>query len=303
MKNLIIAVIAIPFLFGCNSKNKNKETIDTLAYKNEIDSWHQGRINSLKSHTGYLNLAGLFWLKDGINSFGSDPDNDIVFPEKKIASKAGYFLLKDSVVSISVLPNVKIFSMGKPVTKMVIFSPDSSSVPTLEIDSLSWFVIKRLDKFGIRLRDFNNIVLKEFKGIERFPVDAKWRFKASFVDAPIGRTIAIQNILGQTEHNLSPGTLEFNINGKPFHLDVIDENAKDLFIVFGDLSNGKSTYGGGRFVYVERPDSTKTTWVDFNKAINPPCSLTSFTTCPKPPEQNILDVEINAGEKKYEKEY
>ena len=73
--------------------------------------------------------------------------------------------------------------------------------------------------------------------------------------------------------------------------------AEDLFIVFGDASNGEETYGGGRFLSVAPPDSNGLVTLDFNRATNPPCVFTPFATCPLPPAENILPVAVTAGEK------
>lgn len=67
----------------------------------------------------------------------------------------------------------------------------------------------------------------------------------------------------------------------------------------GDATNTKETYGAGRYLYVKKPDAHGKTIIDFNKAYNPPCAFTAFATCPLPPKQNILNLEVAAGEKNY----
>jgi hypothetical protein len=68
------------------------------AYNQEIQAFRNARLNSLKSENGWLNLAGLFWLKEGINSFGSDEKNDFVFPKDHSDPFLGELLLKDGKV-------------------------------------------------------------------------------------------------------------------------------------------------------------------------------------------------------------
>ena len=75
------------------------------------------------------------------------------------------------------------------------------------------------------------------------------------------------------------------------------QEGNELFIVFGDLTNKKQTYGGGRFLYVDLPKSGDEVVIDFNKAYNPPCTFTPFATCPLPVAENKLQLEIPAGEK------
>ena len=109
----------------------------------------------------------------------------------------------------------------------------------------------------------------------------------------------ITNVLGQTTAQKSAGRLLFTINNKEYTLDVIDEGGPNLFIVFGDETAGKTTYGAGRFIDIPKPDALGNTEIDFNKAYNPPCAFTAFATCPLPPPQNRLKVSITAGEKNY----
>jgi len=292
MKLVIIFFFTITFLIGC------KPSADQSAnYKAEIDAWHRKRGEALVGPSGWLNVSGLFWLKDGINSFGSDKQNDVVFPEGKIARKAGFFILKDSIVSMEVFPDVEVLSDSVRVTSRVIFHPDSLEPKELQAGVLQWFVIKRNDKIGIRLRDLENKNIENFNGIERFETDLKWRVTAKLTIQP-GRKIIMANVLGQNEFIPIKGTLTFSLDGNEYQIDAIDENGK-LFIIFGDLTNNKSTYGSGRYLYATIPENGDEVTLDFNKAYNPPCAFTEFATCLLPTKQNTLPVEVLAGEKLY----
>lgn len=282
-------------LLACSSKKT--QPVD-LAYLQEIEQWHDQRVESLKGPSGWLNIAGLFWLKPGINSFGSGKDNDFVYPSVFAAEHAGYFLLENDKVKQIVSGEVVISSSGLPVKEMIVYHPDSTRQPVLESGPLQWFVIKRDTRYGVRLRDSKNPALESFTGVERFPVDPTWRVIAHW-EKTEGRTIPITNILGQTTDQPSPGALMFTLNGKKFRLDALDEGGDELFMIFGDATNTKETYGAGRYLYVPKPDSLNQVIVDFNKAQNPPCAFTEFATCPLPPIQNVMDVEIRAGEKDY----
>jgi uncharacterized protein (DUF1684 family) len=162
----------------------------------------------------------------------------------------------------------------------------------------SWVVIKREDKVGIRFRNFKAKTLVNFKGIDRFPIQSKWHIKAKLVQ-PAQDFLMITNVLGQTVSSKNAGKLLFEIKGKSFSLDVIDENGSTLFIVFADQTSGKTTYGAGRFIDIPKPDKDGNTEIDFNNAYNPPCAFTAFATCPLPPKQNRLPISIEAGEKNY----
>ena len=299
MQRILIVIGIIVGLMSCNqAKNEKAVAIDTLAYKTEIEEWHQKRIDELKAPNGWLNLIGLLWLEEGLNTFGSDKKNNIVFPEGKIPAQAGYFLLKQNTVTLDVAKGVNITFKEQPVKNLVVFHPDSVHQPIVAFDSLRWTIIKRDDKFGIRLRDLNNSDLKNFKGIERYPVSTDWRLEAKWNPADSARTIDITNVLGQTTAQSSPGTLAFTIYDKEYKLDVLKGNKEEYFVIFADATTGKETYGAGRFIYVKKQVDGKTI-IDFNKAYNPPCAFTEYATCPLPPIQNTLTVAIEAGEKNY----
>lgn len=285
-------------IVSCNTKQSSEVDFDLNAYKTEIEQWHQKRIADLKSANGWLNLAGLFWLKEGVSTFGSDESNDIVFPKDKIPAKAGLFLLQNGVVTITSLPEVKIFSNEKPIKTGVIFHSDSTRQPTLAHGSLQWFIIKRDNQFGVRLRDLESTTVTEFQGIGRYEVDPEFRAEAMLETSSVPKKIDITNVLGQTSAQDSPGTLVFKINGKEYRLDALEEG-EELFVIFGDPTNEKETYPSGRYVYADKPGADGKTILDFNKAYNPPCAFTPFATCPLPPLQNVLPIAITAGEKNF----
>jgi uncharacterized protein len=294
-------ILVATLVISCDKFKAVNEAIsetDLVAYKDELKLWDKRRAEILSGPNGWLNVRGLFWLKEGINSFGSGSENDIVFPEGKIAKKAGFIMLKDTVVAILVLPEVMTITSNKIVIKSgVIFHPDSAKAKILESGSLQWFVVKRSDKIGIRLRDFETEKLTTFKGIERYEADLKWRVKAKLTVQP-GKTIEMMNVLGQLNRNPAKGTLSFSIDEKEYTLDAIDEDGK-LFIIFGDPTNGETTYGSGRYLYAAMPEGGDEVDLDFNHAINPPCAFTEFATCLLPPKQNILPIKVEAGEKAY----
>lgn len=295
MKQLFFLFIAV--MANCSPRT-NESKVDASAHLQEIEKWHEERVTSLKGPTGWLNIAGLFWLKEGINTFGSAPANDVVFPEGKIADRAGLFIVKNGVVTLDAVPQSDIKVNNEIITKHIVFDPDSAKAVVMKHSSLQWFVIKRDTKLGIRLRDFESKSLEDFTGIERFPVDMKWRREATFIPTE-GRTIEITNILGQTTPQPSPGKVVFTIDDKEYTLDALDEGGDEYFMIFGDLTNTKETYGAGRYVYIPKPGPDGKTVIDFNKAYNPPCAFTEFATCPLPPVQNRMNVAVPAGEKNY----
>ncbi len=254
----------------------------TAGYRAEIEQWRRTREAGLKSPDGWLSLAGLFWLHEGANRFGTAPGNEIVLPDG--LAHAGTFELHNGSVT------VETGGAAHPV------KPDSSDAA--KVGRLSLFIIKRGDKFGVRVKDPQSQALREFHGVEYFPIDEAYRVKARFVSEP--RKVPILNVLGQTEGADCPGYAEFNLNGRELRLYPIIESPgdKELFYVFHDQTSGKETYGAGRFLYSAMPHNGIVV-IDFNKAYNPPCAFTPYATCPLPPRENRLPVRIEAGEKKY----
>ncbi len=291
-----LCFFGLALLISCSTKKPEKD-FDLIAYEEEINHWHLSRADYLKSDSGWLNLAGLYWLKEGANTFGSDESNDLVFPKNKIPANAGLLLLRNGTVTLTALPGVEIFSNEKKIKSEVVYHPDSTKQPTLVHGSLRWFIIKRDNLFGVRLRDLTHKAVQEFHGIEHYAVDSGFRVEAT-LESSTAKKIDIANVLGQTTAQHSPGTLVFQLNGKQFRLDALIEG-DELFMIFGDPSNENETYPSGRYMYVKKPGPDGKTILDFNKAFNPPCAFTPFATCPLPPSQNILAIAITAGEKNY----
>ena len=291
-KKLIILIV---FFISCSTLTEKEKQ-----YIQDINDWHKKRIESLKEKDIWLNLAGLFWLNPGENSFGSDKSNDIIFPQGKAEDFMGWFDLTDGVVSVQLKPGVNISINDSVVAEMILKNYNKPSPSILRYKTLSWFVIKREDKYGIRLKDSANPEIERFDGIDRFDVNPEWNLKAKFFPYDPVKIIEIPTIMGTIIEEPSPGYLEFQIDGKTFQLDPTGNiNSKKLFLIFADQTNGNETYGAGRFLSVDFPNPDSIIYIDFNKAYNPPCAFTKYATCPLPPKQNQLAIEVTAGEKNY----
>lgn len=293
VKNILLVVTILLIFITCNEKEPGQK--GSSEYITEIEQWHNKRIENLKKENGWLNLVGLFWLKEGDNSFGSSQKNDIQFPSKS-PSIIGKLILKDSIVVFKSEKGINVTIDSKVVTEAIL-REDMTGKPTImELGSLRWFIIKRDNRYGIRLRDLKSPFVKEFKGIERFPISDDWRIEATFEAYNPPKLISIPNILGTVSEERSPGKIIFEKNEELYSLDAVDEG-ENLFFVFADETSGEETYGGGRFLYTKKADSNSKIIVDFNKAYNPPCVFTKYATCPLPPKQNYLHLKIPAGEK------
>ncbi|GAB3994452.1 DUF1684 domain-containing protein [Spirosoma daeguense] len=274
-------------------------TSDEPSYKAQLEEWYQNRVKSLKSETGWLNLAGLYWLNEGKNTVGRGPDFDVRFPVTDALKELGVLTLKNGQVRFTPNPESAVLADNKPIIEsVVIFSPEISKPTVLSHGSLRWFIIKRGDKYGVRLRDLQSPFLTDFHGIDRYPIDETWRVNAKLEVPTEPKTIPITDVLGYTTDTPLAGTVVFERAGKTYRLDAVSEGEK-LFIIFGDSTNEHGTYGAGRFLYADKPVSGDQTTLDFNQSINPPCAFTPYATCPLPPKQNKLAVAVAAGEKRY----
>jgi len=267
-------------------------------YSNEISDFRKARLKELSGDDGWLSLAGLFWLKEGQNKVGTSPESDVVLPKEGAPSYTCSIWIENGKVRLEAPAESGITIAGKPVTALAL-EDDLSGKPTvLNLGSLSFHVIKRNDKYGLRLKDKDSPVRANFKGIQYYPVDPSWRIEARFEPCSPPKSIKIVNILGMAADNPSPGAIVFSRNGQTFRLDPIGElSDKELFVMLSDRTTGKETYHSGRYLYVQPPSADGKVVIDFNKAINPPCAFTKFATCPLPPPQNRLPIAVEAGEK------
>lgn len=285
-------------LFASCSRNQPKPKIDANAYAKEIDEWRKQRWASLKSEDGYLTLIGLFWLKEGENKFGSDTANDIILPKDKVSAHVGVFSLKGGVVRFETSLEKAFTVEGKPVTQLELKSDADGSPTVLHLGSLSFQIIQRGDKIGLRVKDKNNPDRLNFRNTEFYPADLKWRIDAHFEAYNPPKAVPITNVLGMESGETSPGAVVFEVDGHAYRLDAITEKGEPkLFMIIADKTSGKETYPAGRYLYVDPPDASGRMIIDFNKAYSPPCAFTKFATCPLPPRQNRLPFPIAAGEK------
>ncbi len=291
---VIVLVIAAPLLGDLALANKSPSpSAPDAAYLQSFDKWKAELIDDLKEN--WLSLAGLFWLKPGENSFGTDAGNAIVFP--KGPAHAGVFDLQGTDVTVKFSPDAHATVDGKPVTTIKL-QPDTAGNPTVvELGSLRMKTIVRAQRIGIRLKDLDSDEAKNYRGPVFFPLDLSYRVTATFVPSDGKKTVDVPNVLGDTTPIPVAGTVVFKINGQEVRLtDLGGDPAKGLSFVFNDLTSKTDTYPGGRFLETG-PVVNGTVVIDFNRAYNPPCAVTPYATCPLAPKENRLAVAIPAGEK------
>jgi uncharacterized protein len=266
-------------------------------YQAGIQKWREKKENDLKSDNGWLTLTNLAWLKEGINTIGSAANNNIVLP-KPTAQQIGIIEFKQGKANLSISEGVDVLGDGRKISSIELKS-DAEGKPTLvQIGEVSFTLIKREDRYGIRVRDVNSLNRAKFTNLHWFPVDESYRVTADFEAYDTPKEIEIPNVLGGTFKMKSPGLLKFRLGGESYSLEPVEEG-DEYFIIFSDLTNRTTTYQPGRFLYSAKAKNGKVV-LDFNQAYNPPCAFTEYATCPLPPAQNRLKTEIKAGEMRYD---
>ncbi len=187
----------------------------------------------------------------------------------------------------------------KPVSTIDLVSDEKGKPTEIRVGSQMFYLIRREDRFGIRLKDNQSKARLAFKGLNWFPVDESYRVPAHLEAFPEPKELMVPNVLGGHFKMKSPGRLRFALHGKEYSLQPVLNDDGSLFIIFRDATNSNETYSAGRFLDADKPVDGQTT-LDFNKATNPPCAFTPYATCPLPPDGNDLPVAIKAGEKRYE---
>lgn len=255
-----------------------------------VAAWRQQRNAALRREIGWLTLAGLDWLRPGVNTVGTNAGADVILPAGPpdagaITVTGGRAVAEGEIAGHAAIPMVS----------------DAEGEPTmLALGSLRMCLIRRGERLALRTWDTESPRRRAFVGIDHFAVDPAWRIRGRLQRAG-DRTIRVPDVIGDVTDQASPGSVVFSVDGRELRLDALEGGAAgELWLVFGDATNSVTTYAGGRFLYTAAPDPDDELWIDFNRAYNPPCVFSAYATCPLPPPQNRLPIAIEAGEKTYE---
>lgn len=303
---LLPGLVLSAALAGCGSGDDESSTDATAgqaartAYEREIRAWRDERVERLTRPDGWLSLVGLHWVGTGTTFVGSAKDNgtrlDLGPPQLGMLS-----LDKDGSARLDIAEGAEVWVDGEPAKGRVELVSDARGTPTVVAfnrGDASFILIERSGRHALRVRNAMARTRTSFPGIDYFDIDPGFRFEARFEAHPAGRTMDIVNMLGMVEPMANPGRVSFEKDGVTYSLEALDEGDGRLFFVFADRTSGHETYAASRFVYAEAAGPDGRTVLDFNRAYNPPCAFTPYSTCPMPPPENRLDLRIEAGEKK-----
>ena len=262
-------------------------------YADELQKWREAREEKLRAENGWLSPAGRYPLKEGANTFGTGKNNDVVFPPalKGTGPELLGTLQVDLTakkVTLKLSEGVSMVSGGKSFTGERVLGTATDKRDWAGLERLSMHVIERDGKYVLRLADNESPVRKNFPGCVWYPANEAFKVQAKFVPYPEGKTLSIVNVIDEMSKQPCPGYAEFKLNGETYKLDAIKEG-EGLFFVFRDGTAGDTTYKSARFIDIDKqPPVNETFTLDFNKAYNPPCAFSAYTTCPLPPKQNLL---------------
>jgi uncharacterized protein (DUF1684 family) len=263
-------------------------------YENSVLKWRQEVDNNLRRENGWLALAGLFWLRKGTNLIGSDPESDILLP-KHAPSRLGTFEFDGNNVTLNVEVSMPVEVNGVATTSALL-DADQEDVPSfITFEDMRMVVVRRSKGVGIRIWDNARDERRTFPPRQWYPVKEEFRVPASYIRFETPKIVKMPDILGAILDEPMQGYASFELDGRKHELMVEELPDHRLFIQFMDLTNGNPTYPSGRYHYTDAHENGKV-FVDFNKAYSPPCAFTEFATCTFPPQENHLDVAIEAGE-------
>ncbi len=295
LKALILVAASVA---GVQLMSAHVDNTSSTDYTRQIETWRAQRVERLQAPTGWLALIGLHWLKDGNNTVGSAKDNDVVLA--KGPPHLGAIVLKDGKATITLDVKSGATIDGKPAQSGELLDDTHDKPTTIAFGSVSFYLIDRSGKKGLRVKDTAAETRTNFVGIDSFPIDPSWRIEAKWEAFKPAHSLEIPTVLGTVDKMPVPGKATFTRGGKTYTLLPVieDPKADEVWFIFADRTSGKETYGAARFLYAPMPRDGKVV-IDFNKAYNPPCAFTPYATCPLAPPENRLDLAVTAGEKKY----
>ena len=284
---IILCVVALAPLHGARAD-----------YADDVANWRRAEEADLKKEDGWLTLAGLFWLKEGVNTVGVGAQFDVRLTDNFKQGRFGAIDFHNGRATLRVAQGVAAKAGGKPVSTITLVSDEAKNPTEIQTGSQLFYLIRREDRFGIRLKDRQSKARLTFKGQQWFPIDESYKVMARLEAFPQPQEIRVPNVLGGSFKMKSPGILKFSVQGKACSLQPVIENDGSLFLIFRDASNLDDTDETGRFLHADKAVNGETV-LDFNKAENPPCAFTPYATCPLAPPGNDLKIAIKAGEKRY----
>lgn len=243
----------------------------------------------------WFSLIGLSPLNEGTNSIGGLGGNSITIPGLPQEQFATVALEKGNVLLGGAVDNILV--NNKPAELRRLQTDHDAETDVLSIGSIHIIVIRRGERFFLRVWDVQSPAARNFSGLNYFPVNPEYRIQAKFASFPEPKIVPIEDVIGTNYEVKYIGKAFFTINETPCSL-IAELDEDELLFSFTDQTKTDATYPGGRLFTTCLPENDMVI-LDFNLARNWPCAYTPHATCPLPPFENHLPVRIEAGEKRY----
>jgi len=174
----------------------------------------------------------------------------------------------------------------------------------MTVGTLNMYVIRRADRFALRVKDSNSQAMREFHGLKWYDPDEAYHVTAKWIPYDPVKKMTMVQMTGTSYEAPVPGAAEFQLSGTTYRLEpVLEEDPPKLFFILRDTTSTSTTYGASRFLYTGLPSGgvgqPGELVLDFNHLENPPCAYTPFATCPLPPAGNRLPIALPVGELRY----
>lgn len=283
---------------GDTQSSSGAEQSPEAVWEADAMDWRERRLEKLNEPYGWLSLVGLDFIGDGQWRVGSGNDADIVVPAGP--GLWGVLHIDGETAVFEPAPETDVEIDGEKVERGRMYPAPGEETVFASTDKVRFQIINRDGDLAVRTRWAHAETRTGFTGLDYFDFDPGWRIEARFERNAPDSTIPIANVLGDLIDEPNLGRAIFEVDGREFSLEAVgDENDEELFFIFADRTSGHETYGLGRFLYADAPVDGRIV-LDFNRAYNPPCVFTEYSTCPLPPPENRLDVRVEAGELMYE---
>lgn len=268
----------------------------TPEYSARLAQWRRDVEASLRREYSWLSLAGLYWLEEGENPFGSAATNPVRLPSRAPA-ETGIFTLAGGQVRVTPAPGAHLClgDLSLPNTGATL-KPDTSGEPSyLFLDDIRFGLIERAGQLAVRVWDPQSPVRTGFSGRQWFDLNEDAIVVARIRPFDPPKKVMVEDVVGLQREGQMDAVLAFTWGDESLSLQAEHIEDHSYYIIFRDATAGESTYPAGRYLVTEVAEGDQVR-IDFNKAYNPPCAFTAFATCPLPQPENILPVKIAAGE-------
>lgn len=299
--------VALPFLTSCwDQPWPRPAAVPFEQFAVEHQEWRDGRRSRLvASGSGPVLWIGLWELQQGATALGADSTLPIVLPASDSPRLVGTLHRSGQEIRFETAPGegaTVLLADSTPVDGSLVLQSDRTDfVTVLVLGSLRLRVHgeRGTDRLWLRVWDEELPARETFTLPDEFPLDTNWRVTARFQEYAEPRDFRVVDVVGGPQEFSSPGELIFRVGRQEHRLVAFaSSTSTDFFVIFRDSTAATTTYELGRYLHVPFADEDGWTAIDFNRAYNPPCVFTAYSTCALPPPENRLALAVQAGEKR-----